>query len=352
MKAFYISHPLIFKNPAGTSRGILTEKPCWILVIKYGNGLGIGECSLIPRLSYDDHTDFENKIKWLCEHIHRPEDYLKDELKEYPGILFGLETALKSFNNTDPYQIFPSAFSNGEATIPINGLIWMGEKDFMIRQLEQRLEEGFTCLKMKIGAINFDEELQILRHIRKHFSAAEIELRVDANGAFSADEALEKLNTLSDLQLHSIEQPIKTGIWEDMARLCAETPLPIALDEELIPIRDTQEKYKMLYAIKPQFIILKPGLIGGFSSSDEWIDIAKKMDIGYWITSALESNIGLNAIAQYCFTKDVTMPQGLGTGSLYTNNFESPLVVTDGILKYDNQLKWLFFPDKMSSSMG
>src|SRR5690606_9836442 len=237
---------------------------------------------------------------------------------------------------------FPSEFTRGEAAIPINGLVWMGDNLFMKEQISEKLKQGFTCIKMKIGAIDFKTELELLKSIRKEFSASEVELRVDANGAFSKNEALEKLKVLSDLKLHSIEQPIKQGQWQEMARLCEETPLPIALDEELIGVFSEEEKSNLLDTIKPQFIILKPSLIGGFRGSDSWIKLGEKHNAGWWITSALESNVGLNAISQYTFTKNSKLPQGLGTGSLYTNNIDSPLQVSKGELKYDPSKVWNF----------
>src|SRR5690554_3461599 len=218
----------------------------------------------------------------------------------------------------------------------------MGDETFMKQQISEKIKQGFNCIKMKIGAIDFTSEIELLKSIRKNFSAAEIELRVDANGAFKPKEALEKLKVLSDLDLHSIEQPIKQGQWQEMARLCEETPLPIALDEELIGIFFEEEKNKLLETINPQFIILKPSLIGGFRGSDSWINLAEKHSAGWWITSALESNIGLNAISQYTFTKNSILPQGLGTGSLYTNNIESPLLVSKGTLNYNPNIKWKF----------
>ena len=261
---------------------------------------------------------------------------------EFPSIQFGIEMAFKSLENENEFELFPSAFTKGEEAIAINGLIWMGEKDFMKSQIEDKLKSGFNCIKMKIGAIDFDTEIELLKYIRSQYSAEEIELRVDANGAFDPKNALEKLKRLSELELHSIEQPIKQGNWEKMARLCAETPLPIALDEELIGVFEVTKKKKLLQTIQPQYLIFKPSLIGGFKGTQQWIDLAETNTIGWWNTSALESNIGLNAISQFTYEKNVTMPQGLGTGSLYTNNIESPLEVKDGKISYNPGLKWDF----------
>jgi len=238
--------------------------------------------------------------------------------------------------------LFYSEFTKGKQSIPINGLVWMGDKEFMKRQIKEKLAAGFSCIKMKIGAIDFETEIDLLKSIRKEFSATEIELRVDANGGFTPKNALEKLKRLSELEIHSIEQPIKQGQFEEMAMLCEKTPLPIALDEELIGVFSIERKRKIIQTIQPQFIILKPSLVGGFKGSEEWIELANSHNIAWWITSALESNVGLNAIAQWTFTLNNTMPQGLGTGGLYTNNFDSPLEIQKGSLHYNNSKKWNF----------
>lgn len=344
MKAHFKKHTLNFKRPSGTSRGVLNSKETYFLSLKTEDGVGVGECGLLRGLSVDDRPDYEAELAGVCENAEMgvSEADLYEALKEFPSIQFGVETAFRSLHSKNPFELFPSKFTSGEAAILINGLVWMGDKSFMKQQISEKLKEGFTCIKMKIGAIDFKTEMELLKSIRKEFSAAEVELRVDANGAFSPTEALEKLKMLSDLQLHSIEQPIKQGQWQEMARLCEETPLPIALDEELIGIFSEEEKNKLLDTVKPQFIILKPSLIGGFRGSDTWIKLAEKYGAGWWITSALESNIGLNAISQYTFTKNSKLPQGLGTGSLYTNNIESPLHVSKGRLKYNPKNIWKF----------
>ena len=344
MIATFQKHDLNFKRPSGTSRGVLSTKETYFLILKTDDGFGVGECGLLRGLSIDDRPDYEEELAGVCENIELgvSEADLYEALEEFPSIQFGVETAFKSLHSKNPFVLFPSEFTHGEAAIPINGLVWMGDKIFMKQQISEKLKGGFTCIKMKIGAIDFKTELELLKSIRKEFSASEVELRVDANGAFSSSEALEKLKILSDLQLHSIEQPIKQGQWQEMARLCEETPLPIALDEELIGIFSEEEKNKLLDTIKPQFIILKPSLIGGFCGSDTWINLAEKQNIGWWITSALESNVGLNAISQYTFTKNSKLPQGLGTGSLYTNNIDSPLEVKDGTLHYNPSADWNF----------
>jgi o-succinylbenzoate synthase len=340
MKAYYKKYTLNFKRASGTSRGVLTQKETWLLILRNGEHYGIGECGILRGLSVDDVPGYEDKLQWTCAHIHLEKAKLLEELREFPSIQFGVEQAFLSLKSSDPFELFPSEFTQNEASIPINGLIWMGNEAFMLSQLEQKLKEGFQCIKMKIGAIDFSKELSILASIREHFTPDEIELRVDANGAFGFYEALEKLKQLSEYQLHSIEQPIKQQQPKAMAELCKSTPLPIALDEELIGVFDTSEKEKLLQTIQPQYIILKPSLVGGFSGSQEWITLAEKHGVGWWITSALESNVGLNAIAQWTYTLGNTMPQGLGTGSLYTNNFESPLEVTRGTLCYKAGKKW------------
>ncbi|WP_304156783.1 o-succinylbenzoate synthase [Mesonia mobilis] len=340
MKASYKKYTLNFKRPSGTSRGVLTTKETWFLILEEENNFGIGECGILRTLSIDDRPDYEEKLKWTCQNIHLPKDELLAELVEFPSIQFGVEMALLSLQSQDPFQLFPSAFTNGEKGIPINGLIWMGEEAFMHEQIQQKLEQGFSCIKLKIGAIDFDKEIALLQSIRKKYSASEIELRVDANGAFQPHEALQKLQRLSELDLHSIEQPIKQGQFSEMAKLCAKTPLPIALDEELIGVFSVTKKEELLQTIQPQYIILKPSLIGGFKGTQEWIDLAEKQNIGWWITSALESNIGLNAISQFTFMQDSNMPQGLGTGSLYTNNIKSPLVVKGEYITYAPKKTW------------
>ena len=339
-EAHFSKYSLEFKRPAGTSRGILNTKDTWFLVVREDQKVGIGECGMFRGLSIDDRPDFEDKLQWLCDNINNDPDLLYDQLNEFPAIQIGLETALRSLEASVPSAIFPSEFQTGESDIPINGLIWMGDFEFMHDQIEQKLEEGFDCIKLKIGAIDFRKELELLEEIRKRFSVEKIELRVDANGAFNPSEALEKLNQLAQYELHSIEQPIKQGQWKEMAALCEQTPLPIALDEELIGVFSIIQKEKLLDTIKPQYIILKPTLVGGFKGCDEWISLVEDRDIGWWITSALESNIGLNAISQYTFTKNSKLPQGLGTGGLFTNNITSPLSVEQGKLLINNELQW------------
>ena len=293
---------LHFKQPAGTSRGTYTTRKVWYLHLTssdFPGRVGIGECAPLPGLSCDDLPDYEDILEDACREVERQGGKVDvDALRKYPSILFGLETAVRHYN-AGGWAMWNSAFSRGEAGIPINGLIWMGDYNQMLTQIETKMKTGFRCIKLKIGAINFEDELALLRHIRARFSSKEIELRVDANGAFSPADAMDKLKRLSEFDLHSIEQPIRAGQWEEMARLASESPLPIALDEELIGCNTPEEKRKLLADIHPQYIIIKPSLHGGFTGGNEWIDEAEEQQIGWWITSALESNIGLNAIAQW-----------------------------------------------------
>ena len=342
IKATYYKYILQFKTPSGTSRGILKNKETWFLYISKEGKFGVGECGLFRGLSIDDRPDYEDKLKWVCNNIELGLDILLAKTIHFPSIQIGLEQAFLSLQSTSPYKLFVSNFTESNKAIDINGLIWMGDREFMNDQIKEKIAQGFRCLKMKIGAIDFATEVQLLASIRKEFSINDIELRVDANGAFKPSEALEKLKILSNYDLHSIEQPIRQGHYQEMSLLCEETPLPIALDEELIGVFDVTKRTKMLQIIKPQYIILKPSLVGGFKESLEWIELAKKSGIGWWVTSALESNIGLNAIAQWTATLKSSMPQGLGTGGLFTNNFDSPLEVYKGGLYYNKNKNWNF----------
>jgi len=320
---------LHFKQPAGTSRGVYNTRKVWYIEISSMENpsiKGIGECAPLPNLSCDDVPQYEEVLQQACSRVAREGNIPTESLRNYPSILFGLETALRHYE-TGSLALWDTPFSRGEAGIPINGLIWMGNFEEMYRQIEAKMEVGYRCIKLKIGAIDFDAELTLLKHVRSRFSVKDIELRVDANGAFSPAEAMHKLDALSKLDLHSIEQPIRAGQWEEMARLTARTPLPIALDEELIGHNTPEIKKELLSAIRPQYIILKPSLHGGICGSNEWIAEAEKQNIGWWVTSALESNIGLNAIAQWCATLHNALPQGLGTGQLFTDNIDLPLEI-------------------------
>ena len=342
MKATYHKYILHFKRPSGTSRGVMTEKETWFIVLEKEGKKGIGECGILRGLSIDDRPDYEEKLRWTCANIHLGENLLWEALIEFPSIQFGVEMAFRSLVSESPFLLFPSDFTDGRKSIPINGLVWMGEESFMKQQIEEKLADGFRCVKLKIGAIDFDAELELLRFIRQHFTPEQVEIRVDANGAFDSHLALNKITQLSEFEIHSIEQPIQKNNTDSMAELCKTTPIPIALDEELIGVFSLQEKETLLQKIKPKYLILKPSFIGGFRGTKEWISLAEKHQIGWWITSALESNIGLNAIAQFTFLQHNLMPQGLGTGALYTNNFDCPLQVSQGQLWYKKDADWDF----------
>ena len=337
--ATFKQYILEFKQASGTSRGVLTTKETYFLEISEGDKKGIGECAIFRGLSFEDVPEYEEMLKWLCENINENKKLLRKELLHFPSIWFGYEQAMLNLKHGEDVY-FPGEFSEGYSSIKINGLIWMGDADFMKKQIEEKLNEGFQCLKLKIGT-DWNSEKRILQELRKKFPANQLELRVDANGGFSFNEAKTVLEELYELQIHSIEQPIKAGNREEMYQLCTGTKTPIALDEELIGIVDYSEKKKLLEEIRPQYIILKPSLIGGFSGSNDWISLAESLGIGWWITSALESNIGLNAIAQYTFTKNPKIPQGLGTGGLFTNNFETRLELSGDRLSIKKSLKLL-----------
>jgi o-succinylbenzoate synthase len=338
LKATYHKYILNFKKPSGTSRGIMTEKETWFIILEKNGKKGIGECGILRGLSIDDRPDYETKLEWVCNNIHLGKESLWESLIEFPSIQFGVEMAFQSLQSENPFLLFPSEFTTGQKSITINGLVWMGNPDEMLLQIQEKIAAGFGCVKLKIGAIDFDKERALLHFIRQNFTPNQIEIRVDANGAFDVINALDKLNQLSEFKLHSIEQPIQKNNTDTMAELCKITPIPIALDEELIGVFTLQEKEALLQKIRPQYIILKPSFIGGFRGTLEWISLAKKHKIGWWITSALESNIGLNAIAQFTFLQQNLMPQGLGTGALYTNNFDCPLEVYQGQLWYTKKI--------------
>lgn len=332
-----IPRTLHFEQPAGTSRGTYSTRHVWYLFLssdQFSGRFGIGECAPLPSLSCDDVPDYGQILSNACNTLIKTNRLDYKALRPYPSILFGLETAIHHYE-AGTFALWDTPFSRGEVGIPINGLIWMGDYKKMLQQIESKMKSGFRCIKLKIGAINFEEELALLHHIRSHFPAREIELRVDANGAFSPADALVKLYRLAELELHSIEQPIRAGQWKEMARLTASTPLPIALDEELIGCNTLEGKRELLSAIHPQYIILKPSLHGGLSGSNEWIKEAEKQNIDWWITSALESNIGLNAIAQWCATFNNPLPQGLGTGLLFTDNIDMPLSIRKDCLWFE-----------------
>lgn len=339
MKATFKKYRLNFKQAAGTSRGVYLSRDIWFLFITDGEKTGIGECAPLPELSIDNINKIDNKLLQVSEQI----DYfvhLPVQLREWPSIQFAIEMAILDLKNGANKIIFPSDFSNGQKGIKTNGLIWMGKKDEMKLQIKEKLKQGFKCIKMKIGALDFDTEFEVLQNIRKEYSENVLCIRVDANGAYNYKNALEKMKRLSDLKIHSIEQPIEAGNWDEMAKLCHNSPLPVALDEELIGITATNDRLKLIETIKPEYLILKPSLLGGFASCDKWISIAETTNTGWWATSALESNIGLNAIAQWTFTKSPKIEQGLGTGQLYTNNFDSPLEIFNQELWHKPEIRW------------
>jgi o-succinylbenzoate synthase len=340
MKINYRKHTLEFIKPAGTSRSVLLQNDVWYIFIEKDAKIGVGECNPLVGLSYDDRPDFEEKLTNFVEIFNKEQEVNLELLNDFPAIKFGFECALLDLKNGAEKLLFPSEFTEGKQSIHINGLLWMGSKSDMLAQLEEKIALGFSCIKMKIGAIHFDDELAILEAIRAEFDNEKVEIRVDANGAFKVSNALDKLKVLSNYQIHSIEQPIAVGQWEEMKKLVKRSPIAIALDEELIPLRTTQERMNMLRMIQPHYIILKPSLLGGFAETDEWIKLATELNIGWWMTSALESNVGLSAIAQYAFNKGVMLAQGLGTGALYSNNIDSPLYISKGALSYDPSLKW------------
>jgi o-succinylbenzoate synthase len=340
MNAYYFKHLLKFNVPSGTSRGILNQKESWFIVILSGNNYGIGECSLITGLSIDPVSTYELKLKDICSKIHLGFKILSQELEEYPSILFGLESAYRSFHSIDPFVFSKSNLINGNDSLPINGLIWMGEKSFMKNQIKEKIQSGFNCIKIKIGALDFKLECDLLSWLRSEYLESDLEIRLDANGSFSLSSAFNKLQKLSDFKIHSIEQPIKTKQWHEMAFLCEKSPIPIALDEELVGMCNFTDQKRMLKDIKPQYIIIKPSLIGGLKKSNDWVKLAESLKIKWWCTSALESNIGLNIIAQWIFLKTPMVTQGLGTGMLFSNNIESPYSIERGYLKYNSKKTW------------
>jgi o-succinylbenzoate synthase len=342
--------PLQFKHPAGTSRGIMYEKNSWFLHLTKNGITGKGEISIIEGLSpefteisaFEEHIHDQTKkvIHWLNAHLEQSNAISAvnelghiGNISSFPSILFGLETALLDWQSGGKRIYFNNSFSRGERTIPINGLIWMGNQEFMQEQVEQKLAEGYDTIKLKIGALDWLQEYKLLKNIRESYSSEQLTLRVDANGGFQPDRVSTVLDQLAELEVHSIEQPISAGLWEKMAMLCATSPVPIALDEELIGINSTTKKIELLHVLKPQFLVLKPSLHGGISGTKEWIQLCEERQIQWWMTSALESNIGLNAISQFCGEFNNSLPQGLGTGSLYLNNTESKLFLEKGLMK-------------------
>jgi o-succinylbenzoate synthase len=350
MHLSFIPYTLQFRFPAGTSRGVLNEKTSWIIALKHHKKdpiAGLGECGPIPGLSPDDRDLKDELNKLAVDVVDLSLEEVEDKLyngslinPNAPSVIFGLETAILDLKNGGKMQIYNNAFSHSEASIPINGLVWMGSAEFMDLQMQKKIEEGYQCIKIKVGAIGLEQEISLIKKLRKKFSPQEVTLRLDANGAFTTQNAPEILKRFSDYGIHSIEQPIQAGLWQEMAALCENSPIDIVLDEELIGVHSLHTKKELLSTIKPKYIILKPGLMGGLRSAAEWIQLAKDVETGWWITSALESNLGLNAIAQFTANYLITIPQGLGTGQLYHNNFSSPLYIDNGRLHYGAAEDW------------
>lgn len=340
MKAAYCRYILRFYVPAITSRATMLTKETYFVKIwneKSPDIYGIGECALFRGLSDDDTPEYEPTLAHICRNINIIK---QSDLNQFSSIKFGIETAIKDLNQGGKHIICANSWSAGKSEIQINGLVWMGSFDDMYMRINEKIKAGFHCIKLKVGGIDFTKELELIKFIRSCFDAKQLELRLDANGAFTCDNALDKLNKLAKYDIHSIEQPIKAGQWSVMSKICNSSPIPIALDEELIGINSVNERESMIDKIKPQYIILKPALCGGLSGADEWIALAQDREIGWWATSALESNIGLNAIAQWVASYNLRLPQGLGTGQLYTNNITSPLVQERDILRYNSHAAW------------
>lgn len=343
LRARWIERHLEPHFTLGTSKGAITTRTVWYLIAWHHDRpevRGIGEAALFPGHSKEFPADVKTKLLELCMDTSNWERRLTDDLVDVPSVRFAVEQCLRDLEAGGTKTLFPSEFTLGRQAIPINGLVWMGDKATMKQRIREQIDGGYSTVKMKIGAIGIDDELELLKAVRTQYRASDLILRVDANGAFSAQQAPDILKRLADLHVHSIEQPVAPGMYEVMAELCAHTPIPIALDEDLIGLNTHDAKVDLLDNLKPQYIVIKPSLVGGWSATQEWIDLAKARNIGWWITSALESSIGLNAIAQYTATLNVTMAQGLGTGKVYANNIPSPLLAEKGFLRYRPEEDW------------
>ncbi len=338
MKAYFFKHNLEFNVASKTSRDILHQKPSWFLVIKNQNKIGVGECSIVPGLSIDKINDIEHKLEYICQKISLNQEIDLEELNGFPAIKFALETAQKDLISDQTFKLFDSHFSNYKDNIKINGLVWMGDIKHMQSQVIQKINNGFSCIKIKVGALEFESELDLLKRIRDDFSSVDLEIRLDANGAFDPKDAYEKVNKLSEFSIHSIEQPIKINQWQEMAKLCESSPIPIALDEELIGINFN--RVNLIETINPDYLILKPSLIGGIKECEKWIKLIEDKNINWWVTSALESNVGLNAIAQWVYTKNNPLRQGLGTGMLFKNNINSQLEIRSDSICLNKNKRW------------
>lgn len=343
MDCSFKKYTLHFKKPGGTSRGILYDKETYIISLEENGLTAFGECNLFKGLSADDRENYEEKLAEVCQRLQKERENILPELISWPSLYFGVETLLHDLNNGCRQIIFPKAFSQNTFTIPTNGLIWMGSRESMLKQIDAKLESGYRCIKLKIGAIDFRQELELVQYIRNRVDAHQVELRLDANGAFSPEKALKKLRVLADYDIRYIEQPIKAGQWKAMASLIKESPIPIALDEELIGIYSLDQKKQLMEKLKPEVLILKPALLGGFAACDEWKNLLATFGNGInVVTSALESNIGLNAIAQYVAADPSELAQGLGTGQLYNNNIPAPYDLDANGLHYNPSKKWDF----------
>ncbi|MCO5247937.1 MAG: o-succinylbenzoate synthase [Chitinophagales bacterium] len=340
MKCYFKKYTLHFKKQGETSRGVLYNKDTYFIFIEQDGNIAIGECNRFTNLSYDDKTNYEVKLAETCQKLPTEGANIISELSEWPSILFGVEIVLKDVENGSQRIIFPEVIKENGFNIPSNGLIWMGTKESMLEQIAEKLNAGFTSIKLKIGAIDFNTEIELLKSIRRQFSADEVEVRLDANGAFSYPEAKEKLKRLSTFNISYIEQPIRAGQWQEMAQLMDESPIKIALDEELIGINNNVQRKKLIETIRPHILILKHALIGGFQAADRWKKLVTEIDGTWVVTSALESNIGLNAIAQYTAQGWSEYAQGLGTGQLFTNNFISPYTFDEKGLHFHKDKKW------------
>ncbi len=338
----FVKYSLQFIKPGGTSRGVLKTKDTYIIRWKEPDRIAYGECNLFKGLSFDDRPAYENVLGQVCQRLPEEQAKILDTLDDWPSIKFGVETLLKDRQNGAQQIIYPEALDLVGFTVPVNGLIWMSDKNEMKAQIDDKLKDGFTSIKLKIGAIDFEAELDLIRYIRAQFNADEVEIRLDANGAFSFAEASDKINRLSEYGINYIEQPIKAGQWQEMAALVEKTPIKIALDEELIGVLDNEKQQELIDTIRPQLLVLKPALIGGFQKSDAWKRKIEQTGGSWVITSALESNIGLNAIAQYTSKERSPFAQGLGTGQLFSNNFPSPYTVDAKGLHYHPTHYWDF----------
>lgn len=341
LSADFRKFTLKFTRPMGTSRGVLHERDTYILGLKDASGrFGLGECAPLKGLSLDDKPDFSGKLQNVCDRLSANVKPSEIDLSRWPALKFGLEAALIDLQKGGSRLLFDTAFVQGKRTIPINGLIVMSAKEEMLQQVYHKVEAGFDCIKIKVGALDFDAECELLREIRSHFPPEHIQLRLDANGAFEPETAYDKMQRLSGFRIHSVEQPIRPGQPEVLAELCAKSPIPIALDEELIGQHSRSEKQALLHTVMPHYIVLKPTLLGGLKACQEWMALASELNISSWITSALESNIGLNILSQWASTLSLSLHQGLGTGQLYQANFPSPLRVSNGHLRYDPARNW------------